>query len=133
MNVQQILERCETHSEEALRVDDHLSTPLHICMWNDPPLSVVQALVQCNPHAAARQDAYGNTPLHIALYQRGNDIDVEIVKCFLNTAPHIAELADKEGMLPLHAACRHCPKNKYVINMLIHTFPRALRTHIKVS
>jgi hypothetical protein len=62
-NNKMIVKLARCFAEEAVMVDDHGSTPLHIACWGNPPMEVVQALLQACPQVATYKDVHGNTPL----------------------------------------------------------------------
>jgi ankyrin repeat protein len=126
-----VVELAEQVSEEAIMVDDHGSTPLHIACWGNPPLEVIQALLFAYPQAATDKDILGNTPLHVAAsHPETNPV---IVKALLQACPITVSITNKEGLTALHMACRHAPANEQVIGLLIDAYPRALQTRTKVS
>jgi ankyrin repeat protein len=126
----EILVRTKVHPEEAVREDDRGATPLHIACWTNPPLSVVEALIQAFPGAIQDQDVHGDTPLHVALTNPETNPDV--IQALLEACPSAASIPNKEGLYPLHKACRY-GATEQVVNALLEAYPEALRTHIKVS
>lgn len=129
-DIEAVLQLIEANSDEAVNVDDHGETPLHIACWANPPLKVVEALIAAFPQAVTDQDAHGDTPLHVAL--TNPETSCEVVHALLKACPAVASIANKEGLCPLHKACRHCPDEK-VIEVLLEEYPYALRNPIKVS
>jgi ankyrin repeat protein len=126
----EILVRTKVHPEEAVREDDRGATPLHIACWTNPPLSVVEALIQAFPGAIQDQDVHGDTPLHVALTNPETNPDV--IRALLEACPSAASIANKEGLYPLHKACRY-GATEQVVNALLEAYPEALRTHIKMG
>jgi ankyrin repeat protein len=126
-----ILSLTQYFSEEAMMVDDHGSTPLHIACWGNPPLEVVQALLMSCPLAATDKDAFGNTPLHVATAHPNTA--PAVVREILSVCPTAASIVNKEGLMPLHMACRYAPSNEAVISALIDAYPYALKARTKVS
>lgn len=118
-------------AEEALMVDDHGSTPLHIACWGNPPVDVIQALLDACPQTVADQDVDGNNPLHIAASHP--EMSVEVIRALLEACPVAVSAKNKEGLMPLHMACRNAPRNEPVIAVLIEAYPQALETRTKVG
>jgi ankyrin repeat protein len=128
-----ILKLAHSFAEEAVMVDDHGSTPLHIACWGGnhaQPIEVLQALLRACPQATTDQDVVGNTPLHVATSHP--DTRPEIVRALLEACPIASSIKNKEGLLPLHMACRYAPKNELVIAVLVDAYPFALRSRTKV-
>jgi hypothetical protein len=130
-NNKMIVKLARCFAEEAVMVDDHGSTPLHIACWGNPPMEVVQALLQACPEAATDKDVHGNTPLHVAASYP--ETSPAIARAFLDVYPAAASITNKEGLTPLHMACRFAPKNELFIALLIYAYPFALRHRTKVS
>ena len=118
-------------SDEAMMVDDHGSTPLHLACWGNPPIDVIQALLKACPQAATDKDVIGNTPLHIASGYPGTDPN--LIREILKVCPTAASMTNKEGLMPLHVACRHACHNVRVISALIDAYPYALKARTRVS
>jgi ankyrin repeat protein len=127
---QVVLKLSEEFAEEAMMMDDHGSTPLHIAAWSNPPSDVIQALVAAYCQAVTRTDVLGNTPIHIAASHP--DTSPAVIKALLDASSLAPMIANKEGLTPLHMACRHAPSNERVIGLLIEANPGALLRRTKV-
>lgn len=128
---EKIISRSRSNSEEALQLDEHGSTPLHIACWSNPRVDAIRALVDAHPHAVSDRDMHGDTPLMVAL--SNSEPNSEVVKILLEVSPKVASVPNKEGLMPIHAACRYCPGNVDVIAMLVEAYPSALQKHIKIG
>lgn len=126
-----IVTLAQKFAEEALMVDEHGSTPLHIACWGNPPLEVIQALLSACPHTVCDQDIDGNTPLHIAVSHP--DMSAAAVSALIEACPTAASVRNKEGIMPLHMACRNAPMNERVIAVLVEANPGALEVRTKVG
>eukprot|EP00978_Attheya_sp_CCMP212_P014973 scaffold38427_cov52-Attheya_sp.AAC.4 len=127
----QVIKRARSNSEEAVMLDDHGSTPLHIACWSNPPTEIIRGLLDAHPNAVSDKDRHGDTPLHVAL--TGPCPTTEIVKILLDSCPMVTSIANREGLLPLHQACRYCPDRQDILKILVDAYPFALRTHIKIG
>jgi ankyrin repeat protein len=126
-----VIQGAHTHYEDALELDEHGWTPLHVLCWGNPSIEAVQALLQACPQSASAKDAHNDTPLHVACSYK--ETDKHLVQVLLEACPTAASMANREDLMPLHMACRHAPDNAGVIGLLIDTYPYALRAHIKVG
>lgn len=126
-----IVKLAQTFAEEALMVDEHGSTPLHIACWGNPPPEVIQALLTACPQTVYDQDKDGNTPLHIAASHP--KMTPSVIRALLEACPIAISIRNKEGLMPLHMACRNAPRNEHVIAILLEAYPGALETRTKVS
>ena len=129
-NKQLVIQLSQCFSDEAVMVDDHGSTPLHIACWGNPPLEVVRCLLAACPQVATDKDVLGNTPLHIAASHP--DTAPAVMSALIDACPAALSIINKEGLTALHMACRHAPSNELVISLLIDAYPFALRTRTKV-
>ncbi len=125
--VEQLTKTC---AEEAKMVDDNGSTPLHIACRGNPPLDVIQALLNAFPSTVCDQDVDGNTPLHIAASQPS--MSLAVLEALLNVCPIAASVKNKEGLMPLHMTCRYAPTNDGVIEFLMTVNLGALECRTKV-
>jgi len=69
----------------------------------DPPLDIVQQLINLDSSQIAWQSKHGMTPLHYACSGDARTSD-EVVMLMLSLAPHTAAISDNCGYLPLHWA-----------------------------
>mmetsp|Transcript_25278 Transcript_25278/g.45775 ORF Transcript_25278/g.45775 Transcript_25278/m.45775 type:complete len:261 (-) Transcript_25278:118-900(-) len=100
-----ILTVCETCPEEAAKVDvRERTTALHEACAERAPVTVIHALLQAYPPAAAVVDWLGRTALHVACEKclSGNVVGA-IARCH----PKALTVKSKYGATPLHLACTH--------------------------
>jgi ankyrin repeat protein len=125
-----VIHRARCNSDEAVFVDDHAATPLHILCWGNPSVEAVQELIHVFPQAVTDQDILGDTPLHVAASYP--QTSAAVIKVLLEADLTTASIANNEGLMPLHMACRYAPKNEAVILLLLEKYPYAARHPIKV-
>jgi len=123
---QNVVARCHSHPSEAACVSDHSGrTALHLASFNHGcPNYVAHALIHANPHALAKQDSYGQTPLHYATQFRGGTNELVVLYC-----QKLIEFASRMDVInacpaitasPLYLAClRNAPIT--VLNALVCT------------
>ncbi len=127
-----IEDRCQSHPEEIVQLDDHGFTPLHIlCFRGQPSLKCLDSILSVDSLVVSIKDRHGDTPLHLAL--KVKDVDLEIIEKMVDFSPGTLAIPNKEGLLPLHAACRYCPGRLDIIRLLVKSYPEALRSHIKLG
>jgi ankyrin repeat protein len=124
-----VIELAHAHAEQALKVDDHGLTPLHILVLGNPSVEAVTALLTASPQTVSDSDVHGDTPLHLAC---GNpNADKRLIQMLLDASPTAVSMKNHEGLMPLHMACRYT-QNEGVIGLLLENYPFALRSPIKV-
>lgn len=95
--------RCQTHADEATRLDRRGRSCLHAVCAKKPPLTVVKALVQASEaQVLVKGDNHGRTPLAIAI---SSNASLDIIEFLLDTEPRAASVQDHLDRLPLHLAC----------------------------
>lgn len=124
-----VIEIAHAHADQALKVDDHGLTPLHILVWGDPSVEAVKALLEASPQAVSDSDVHGDTPLHLAC--SNPKASKHLIQMLLDASPTAVSMKNHEGLMPLHMACRYT-QNEGVIGLLLENFPFALRSQIKV-
>lgn len=78
-------------------------TPLHYACERNPPLEVVEALIEANPEAVSQRMMPGGClPLHIACTWQSAP---SVVSSLLRADPMTAKVVDELGNRPLHSAC----------------------------
>lgn len=73
--------------------------PLHSACARQPPLEIVQALIQMYPEGAQSPDDQGKYALH---YACGNQASTDVIEALIDAFPTAARTSDPEGKLPLH-------------------------------
>jgi len=95
--------RCQTHPEEASRLDRRGRTCLHAACAKKPPLAAIHALVKaCNNTFLLDYDNHGRSPLHIAI---SSNASLDVIEFLLESEMRAASMQDHLGRLPLHLAC----------------------------
>mmetsp|Transcript_11082 Transcript_11082/g.16707 ORF Transcript_11082/g.16707 Transcript_11082/m.16707 type:complete len:234 (-) Transcript_11082:29-730(-) len=77
-------------------------TLLHAVVKYNPPLHILDAMIDAHSDALMGQDCVGRTPLHVAC---GTGADAEIIRLLVEAYPQACDLQDEDGRLPLHLAC----------------------------
>ena len=110
---------------------------LHACVRFNPPLHIVQVLIELLPESPSFVDCMNQTALHIAA---GIRADLSVIQLLLNASPFSCTLQDVNGMTPLHLACdstceiytrdededyKRDPPTYDVISTLINAYPTA--------
>lgn len=132
-NLEAVVSRTQSHSEEAFHMDHHGNTPLHVaCNHPNAPLVMIQALLRAHPQAVADQDVHGDTPLHVAL-AHNPPASVQVIQVLLQASPTVVSLANREGLLPLHKLCRHNPNQPDLMEVLLEAYPYAALNPIKMG
>mmetsp|Transcript_2298 Transcript_2298/g.3773 ORF Transcript_2298/g.3773 Transcript_2298/m.3773 type:complete len:238 (+) Transcript_2298:103-816(+) len=77
-------------------------TLLHAVVKSNPPLDILDAMIDAHGDALKGQDCVGRTPLHVAC---GTGADGLIIKRLVKAYPQACDMQDEDGKLPLHLAC----------------------------
>ena len=77
-------------------------TLLHAIVRDNPPLHILDAMIDAHSDAVKGQDCVGRTPLHVAC---GTGADDQIIHRLVKAYPQACDLPDEDGRLPLHLAC----------------------------
>ncbi|KAK1733178.1 ankyrin repeat domain-containing protein [Skeletonema marinoi] len=77
-------------------------TLLHAVVKYNPPLHILDAMIDAHGDALMGQDCVGRTPLHVAC---GTGASAEIIRRLVKAYPQACDLQDEDGRLPLHLAC----------------------------
>ena len=77
-------------------------TLLHAVVKSNPPLDILDAMIDAHGDALKGQDCVGRTPLHVAC---GTGADDLIIRRLVKAYPQACDLQDEDGRLPLHIAC----------------------------
>jgi ankyrin repeat protein len=121
-----VLSRCQSHSHEAAHLDRRGGSCLHAACSKNPPVSVVQAILQAcrrNGEVVLERDKSGRTPLMIAI---SSSADLELIETLLKSSQRAASVRDHLGHLPLHlASIRFDNDQDALIRLLLNIFPEA--------
>lgn len=77
-------------------------TLLHAVVKYNPPLHILDAMIDAHGDALKGQDCVGRTPLHVACGTGASD---QVIRCLVKAYPQACDLQDEDGRLPLHLAC----------------------------
>lgn len=99
--------------------------PLHSACARQPSDTLIEALLEAFPDAAACKDDQGFLPLHYACGNRASDV---VVNMLLIVNPQAAKIQDPYGgKLPLHHLSQWGASSAGVINMLLSVYPESVR------
>jgi ankyrin repeat protein len=79
-------------------------TPLHYLAGSNPPLSLLDDILNPAPDVVTLQDANGKLPLHWACC---NNVSCNVIRNLLKKYPKAAEVQDYVGCTPLHYGCHY--------------------------
>jgi ankyrin repeat protein len=135
------MELCQTHPEEATKMDANGSTPLHVFLWMNPLMEsdsvgrILTQLVACHPAAVTSKDTNGDTPLHIALFVNRDltSNGFQMLQPLWQAFPNVATLVNREGQMLLHLACRYSPSNVDLLTSLVELNPSAVEKHVRIG
>ena len=110
---------------------------LHACVRFNPPLHIVQVLIDLLPESTSFVDCMNQTPLHIAA---GTRADLSTIQLLVNASPFSCSIRDVNGMTPLQLACdstceiytgdeQDCPRDPPtydVVSTLLKIYPTAV-------
>jgi len=100
-------------------------TPLHYACERQPPVEVVQALIELHPAAVTTRCMPGGAlPLHVACTWYGN---AEIVHALVSADQTSATVPDELGNLALHSAC-YSGADAQVVERLLQAHGKAVLT-----
>ena len=77
-------------------------TLLHAVIKYNPPIQVLETMIQAHSDAIRGQDCLGRTPLHVAC---GTGSDSSIIRMLVRVYPEACDVQDIDGRTPLHIAC----------------------------
>mmetsp|Transcript_3752 Transcript_3752/g.9572 ORF Transcript_3752/g.9572 Transcript_3752/m.9572 type:complete len:232 (-) Transcript_3752:140-835(-) len=77
-------------------------TFLHACVRFDPPISILQQMINLYPQALRGEDCLGRTPLHVAA---GCGASPYVMKILTINYPEACNMQDEDERTPLHFAC----------------------------
>ena len=77
-------------------------TLLHAVVRCNPPLDVVDKIIDLCPDQLAAKDCLGRTPLHVAA---GSSAEPRLIKLLAHAYPASCDATDEDGKTPLHFAC----------------------------
>jgi ankyrin repeat protein len=77
-------------------------TLLHAVIKYNPPIQVLESMIQAHSDAIMGLDCLGRTPLHVAC---GTGSDSSIIRVLVRAYPEACDVQDVDGRTPLHLAC----------------------------
>ena len=77
-------------------------TLLHAVIKYNPPIQVLESILQAHSDAIKGQDCLGRTPLHVAC---GTGSDPSIIRMLVRAYPEACDVQDVDGRTPLHLSC----------------------------
>lgn len=116
--------RCQTHRDEACRLDRRGRSCLHAASAKKPPLAVIHALTQaCGKTMLLETDNHGRTPLHIAI---SSNASLNVIAFLLETDARATSVEEHSGRLPLHLACVGYDHGQVeLVRLLLEAYPQA--------
>eukprot|EP00549_Striatella_unipunctata_P022587 CAMPEP_0118723162 /NCGR_PEP_ID=MMETSP0800-20121206/31840_1 /TAXON_ID=210618 ORGANISM="Striatella unipunctata, Strain CCMP2910" /NCGR_SAMPLE_ID=MMETSP0800 /ASSEMBLY_ACC=CAM_ASM_000638 /LENGTH=567 /DNA_ID=CAMNT_0006631537 /DNA_START=314 /DNA_END=2017 /DNA_ORIENTATION=- len=126
----EVVSRCEASPGEAsvdlfaMSRGGHMAqmTPLHFACERDPPIEVIEALIEAHRDAAgSRMNPGGQLPLHIACTWKAS---ADVVGFLLAAKPKSAKYQDDLRNLPLHCAV-FSGAAPDIIESLLCTYPKS--------
>mmetsp|Transcript_11763 Transcript_11763/g.16966 ORF Transcript_11763/g.16966 Transcript_11763/m.16966 type:complete len:231 (-) Transcript_11763:125-817(-) len=97
-------------------------TSLQRLLSRDPPLDIVQQLIQYAPEVLQIKDNFRFLPIHFACR---NGASLDIVKALVHGYPESVTVVNCGGRLPLHLACYNGASLE-VLNFLIEFYPQSM-------
>jgi len=100
------------------------NTALHLVCQHNPPIDIVQKLLDANPHAVQKKNLAGEIPLHLATGH--NLASLEVIDLLVKTdRKTVGVPSNSLKQTALHQACTfHAPLD--VIYLLIDAYPEAI-------
>ncbi|KAL7455741.1 hypothetical protein ACHAWC_007977 [Mediolabrus comicus] len=104
------LEECAEQRALFKMISEHIQqseefngmTLLHAVIKYNPPIQVLESMIQAHSDAIRGQDCLGRTPLHVAC---GTGSDSSIIRMLARAYPEACDVQDVDGRTPLHLAC----------------------------
>ena len=103
-------------------------TPLAYALERNPPIEVVEALLEAAPESVGMKVQPGGAlPLHIACTWHASS---DVVTLLRDAEPAACRVPDELGNVPLHSAC-FSGANALVVDALLRAYPKAslMRNH----
>jgi ankyrin repeat protein len=87
---------------DMMNVGNSQETILHVICRKNPPLSIIELILQIYPTTVSKLNRNQQYPLHVAAQCGASP---EIIKCLSESFPDAVDHADEEGKTPLHLTC----------------------------
>jgi hypothetical protein len=92
--------------------------PLHeVCQQENPPLTVINLLLDLHPPGIAQKGINGYLPLHYVC--ENTAVGSKIIKRLLEVYPTAARCRNDQDLLPIHLACKNFNDEKAILEILI--------------
>lgn len=112
---------------------DQGRTPLHVILYRgNPPLGIIETLIEYAPEVLKIENKCGGLPIHRACC---NGSSLDIIRAMVNGYPESVTMAaygesstpknTKNGFLPLHLACYN-EASLEILNFLIECHPKGI-------
>ena len=96
---------------------------LHEVCKKNPPMDIVEALIESNEEAVTTKGHSGYLPFH---YACAHGASIELIRLLLSLHPEaIKAVDDEEGILPLHLACKLGITKEEVYMCLLMAYPES--------
>ena len=104
------LEKVVSNQELLKLISEHIHkcdefngmTLLHFAVRLNPPVHILDAMIDAHGDVLKGQDSLGRLPLHVAC---GSGADGLIINRLVKAYPQACDIQDVDGKLPLHFAC----------------------------
>lgn len=122
---QDVLVRARCYPHEIAEVDRRGRTALHAALAKQPPLSVVEVLLEYSTALLDIRDNHARTPLITAMQARAV---LPIMRRLIERCPQAALIPDHLGNLPLHLACAtyHDGDEAELVGILLRAYPEGV-------
>ena len=95
--------------------------PLVTALMNNPPLWVVESLVEANPNAVGTKNEYGMLPIRVAIRSK---CTTDVINALIRESPESVKCFGVSGKTCLHLACLY-NADLELINKLLEVWPEA--------
>ena len=105
--------------------NDVMNLPLHeVCRQRNPPLTVVNLLLELNPSGASERGQNGYLPLHYACKNDESSTSIsKVIRRLLEANPSATRCRNEDDALPLHLACQSGTVDEDAMLSLLATNP----------
>jgi hypothetical protein len=95
--------------------------PLVTALMNNPPLWIVESLVEANPIAVGTKNEYGMLPIRVAIRSK---CTTDVINALIRESPESVKCFGVSGKTCLHLACLY-NADLELINKLLEVWPEA--------
>lgn len=95
--------------------------PLVTALMNNPPLWVVESLIEANPTAVGTKNEYGMLPIRVAIRSK---CTTDVINALIRESPQTAKCFGISGKTCLHLACLY-NADLELIEKLLEVWPEA--------